>query len=190
MNAMLTRFIPVIVILAATSNNCFAQSYAVDGAHSSATFSVRHLWAHNVQGRLHQTAGTFNLDAQNPSRTTFQLTAFAESIDTKNKKRDQHLRGPDFFDCKQFPTITFTSTSVTQNGNNFEVNGELTLHGITRPTTLVLRKVINLSAPSDDQTARFESQFEIKRSDFGMTSTVGPIGDKISITINFLGTKS
>src|SRR5205823_755526 len=83
--------------------------------------------------------GTFTIDPDDPGKSSFELSIKTTSVDTNNKKRDDHLRSPDFFNAKQFPLITFRSTSVKPAEGGFEVTGELTLHGATRPVTFPLK---------------------------------------------------
>src|ERR1700740_3609561 len=89
-----------------------ADEYIYDLVHSSVSFKARHLDISWIHGRFNEVEGKFSLDRENPSKSTFELTIKADSVDTANKARDEHLRQPDYFDTKQFPTIEFKSTSV------------------------------------------------------------------------------
>ena len=111
-----------------------------------------------------------------------------ESIDTHNAKRDQHLKSPDFFNAKQFPAITFKSKQVKKSSKDtYEVTGDLTIHGVTRPVTV---KVTNTGSGKDPMGANrigFETIFTIKRSDFGMKFMLGPVSDEIRLIVSIEG---
>src|SRR5580765_7884503 len=116
-----------------------ADVYTYDPVHSSVSFKARHLDISWIHGRFNEVDGKFSLDRQDPSKSTFELTIKADSVDTANKARDEHLRQPDYFDTKQFPTIEFKSTSTKAIDGGYEVTGDFTMHGKTRKITLVLK---------------------------------------------------
>src|SRR5689334_8534142 len=104
--------------------------YQIDPAHSSANFVIRHLMITNVRGGFSKLQGTIAWDAENPASSTIETSIDAASIDTREPKRDEHLRSADFFDVEKYPTITFRSTEVKQKGEGeLEVRGDLTIHG-------------------------------------------------------------
>ena len=118
----------------------------------------------------------------------------ADSIDTNNKDRDTRLKGPDFFDVTSFPDITFESTTVVldnrpQQGIQYQVTGNLTLHGVTRQITLPIQLLGQGPGPDGKPHAGFLTQFNLKRSDFGMTKFLdnNMVGDAVSVTISFEG---
>ncbi|NQV24360.1 MAG: YceI family protein, partial [Rhodopirellula sp.] len=115
-----------------------ADEYDYDLVHSSVSFKARHLGISWIHGRFNEVSGKFSLDRENPSKSTFALTIKTESVDTANKARDEHLRRPDYFDSKQFPTIEFKSTSTKPIKDGFEVTGNFTMHGKTQKIKLVL----------------------------------------------------
>jgi polyisoprenoid-binding protein YceI len=108
----------------------------IDASHSTAEFTVRHLMITNVRGRFGKLEGTVEYDPQHPELSKFEATIDATSIDTRDEKRDGHLRSPDFFDVEKFPTITFKSTQIKKTGDGFEALGDLTMHGVTKQVTL------------------------------------------------------
>ena len=116
-----------------------ADEYAYDGVHSSIGFKARHLDISWIHGRFNEAEGKFTIDRENPAKSKFELAINADSVDTANKQRDEHLRQPDFFDTKQFPTITFKSTSVKPIEGGYEVTGDFTMHGKTKKVTLVMK---------------------------------------------------
>src|SRR5205823_6027689 len=116
-----------------------ADDYTVDDAHTSVVFKIEHLGLSWIHGRFNDISGTFTIDKDEPGKSSFALTVKAESIDTGNAKRDQHLRSPDFFNVKQFPLLSFKSTAVKAVKGDYEVTGDFTLHGQTQSITLTLK---------------------------------------------------
>jgi len=191
MNAVArTSVVVVAVFLSAHSTALRADNYVLDGHHTSIIFGINHLGYSFIYGRFNQAKGGFVWNNANPATGQFQLVIDAASIDTNDMKRDEHLRGPDFFNAKQFPGISFQSTSITPQQNapgNFQLNGNLTIHGVTRQVTLPLRKLGEGDGPSGNYRCGFLCQTSIKRSDFGMTSMIPNIGDEVALTICFEG---
>ena len=170
-----------------------AQNYVIDNSHTSIIFGVSHLGYSYTYGRFNQTRGNYMLDPANPAASQFQLLIDATSIDTNDQKRDEHLKGPDFFSVKQFPVISFQSTSVKvekspEGGEIYNISGKLTLHGVTRDVTLPVQKLGEGPGPrGNDYRSGFICKSQIKRSDYGMSNMVPHIGDEIAITVSFEG---
>jgi polyisoprenoid-binding protein YceI len=162
----------------------------IDGSHSTAEFSVRHLMITNVKGRFGTLSGTVDYDVEKPEASQIDVTIDATSIDTRDEKRDAHLRSPDFFDAEKFPTITFKSTSVEKTDDGFAATGDLTIHGVTKPVTL---EVEGPSAPSKDPWGNTRigasATAKINRKDFGLNwnaalETGGVlVGEQVKISI-------
>jgi polyisoprenoid-binding protein YceI len=166
-----------------------ADTYAVDGVHSSVVFRVKHMNTSNAWGRFNNIAGTFTLDEANPAESKLDFQVKSDSIDTADAKRDQHLKSPDFFNAVQYPAITFKSQSVTKAGGAYEVTGDLTLHGVTKPVTI---KVVPTGSGKDMRgtpIAGIETSFNIKRSDYGMSKMVGPVGDDVWVNVSVEATR-
>ncbi len=140
-------------------------------------------------GRFNELSGNFTLDAADASKSSFAVTVKAESIDTNNAKRDEHLRSPDFFNSKQFPTLIFKSTAVKAIKDGFQVSGDLTIHGVTKPVTFNLLGGRSAEFPKGMQRTGYTTEFTIKRSDFGMDKMLEAIGDDVHLAISFEGTK-
>jgi polyisoprenoid-binding protein YceI len=119
----------------------------IDPTHSTAEFSVRHLMITNVKGRFGALTGTVDYDAATPEASKINVTIDATSIDTRDEKRDGHLKSADFFDVEKFPTVTFVSKKVTKDGDTLNALGDLTMHGVTKEITL---EVDTPSAPGKD----------------------------------------
>jgi polyisoprenoid-binding protein YceI len=175
--------------LVAPVGSARADDYAVDPVHSAAVFRISHIGLSYVYGRFKAISGGFGVDAQNPAATHFELSAQVESVDTDNGKRDEHLKGPDFFNTKQFPAISFKSTAVKPVEGSFEVAGDLTLHGVTKPVTFVLKGGRTAEFPRGVQRTGYTGEFTIKRSDFGMDKMLQAIGDEVQVQLSFEGTK-
>jgi len=166
-----------------------ADTFKIDTYHSSAVFSVRHLGVSNLYGRFNDISGTVVFDKDNPSKSSVELSVPVESLDTHFPKRDQNLKSPDYFDAKQFPTITFKSTKVEGAGDTFKVTGNFTLHGVTKPLTVDFKKVGEGKGVQGEPRAGGETRFAIKRSDFGMNFQQGPVGDEVTIILSLEGVK-
>lgn len=162
--------------------------YKVDPDHSGVGFTVRH-FVSNVPGRFKDFDGVIRYDAQNPAASSVSFTVQAASIDTDNGDRDDHLRGPEFFDAARFPTLTFSSTSVKAvDADTLEVTGDLTIRGVTKTVTVPVELLGAVKGPSGEK-AGFESIFKLDRKEYGinwnrMLDTGGAVlGDEVKITI-------
>src|SRR5262249_60951539 len=125
----LGRIAFVVLTLGAVSvSTRAAETYSVDLDHSSMTFMIQHLGISFVHGRFNEFSGSFTIDKEKPGNSSFAMTIKAASIDTANKKRDDRLRGPDFFDVQKFPDMTFKSTNVETTDGGYKVTGDLTMH--------------------------------------------------------------
>src|SRR6266480_8140438 len=111
-------------------------TWEIDSTHSHVSFAIRVMSVSTTRGRFNAFRGRLHIDEQNPANSWVDAQVEAASIDTRNKLRDAHLRSAAFFDVKKYSTITFTSTNVEHvGGQNYQVTGNLTLHGVTRPVT-------------------------------------------------------
>jgi polyisoprenoid-binding protein YceI len=169
-----------------------AEVYDIDPAHFSVVFSVSHMKMSYTYGIFRQAQARVVLDRENPAASQFQLSIKADSIDTNNAQRDNHLKSPDFFNVAQYPTIDFQSTSVVldsrpQQGIVYQVTGNLTMHGVTRQVTLPIQLLGEGVGQDGKPKAGFLTQTELKRSDFGITTFLenDAVGDAIGITISF-----
>lgn len=166
-----------------------ADEYDYDLVHSSVSFKARHLDISWIHGRFNEVAGKFIIDRNDPSKSSFSLTIQADSVDTANAARDKHLRQPDYFDTKQFPTIEFKSTSVKKIEGGYEVTGNFTMHGETNKITLKLMGGKEHDFKGTKRVA-FSTELSLKRSDYGFDPrAIGPIGDEALIMIDCEGVK-
>jgi polyisoprenoid-binding protein YceI len=165
-----------------------AENYEIDGMHSGVTFKISHVGLSWVFGRFNDFSGNFTLDPANPASNSFAMTIKTESIDTNNRKRDEHLASPDFFNVKQFPAIAFQSTSVKPTNDGYEVAGDLTMHGATKPVTFTLKGGRSAEFPKGVRRTGFATQVVLKRSDFGIDKFADMLGDDVYVEVSFEGT--
>ncbi|PRY40303.1 YceI family protein [Umezawaea tangerina] len=165
-----------------------AGTWVIDAAHSDVSFSVRHLMVSKVRGSFRTFEGTL-VTAENPLESSVTATIDLASIDTNNADRDGHIRSADFFEVEKYPTMKYTSTGVRVDGDDFIVDGELDLHGVTKSVPLKLELNGFGPDPYGGKRAGFSATTEISRNDFGIDIHMPldgggvVIGDKISITL-------
>lgn len=166
-----------------------ADTYKVDPVHSSLLFSTKHFGITDFYGRFNEITGTVSFDAADPSKSTVDLTVPVESLDTHNDKRNQHLRSPDFFNAKEFPTLAFKSTKIEGKGDTYKVTGDLTMHGVTKPISIDFRRGPDGKGGQGETRGGGETRFTIKRSDYDMKFMSGPVGDDVTIIVSLEGIK-
>ncbi len=160
-----------------------ADTFKVDPVHSSLLFRIKHLNAGYIYGRFNAYSGTFAFD-RDPAQCNLTFEVNVDSIYTANADRDKHLKGPDFFNVKEFPTASFKSKSVKPlDDKTYEVSGDLTLHGVTQPVTVRLERVGTAKGPRGEVRSGIETTFVIKRSDFGMKTGLQFLSDEVRITV-------
>jgi len=145
--------------------------YKIDPAHSSAQFVVRHMMISNIRGGFSGVEGTIAYDPDRPTDTQVDVVIDVSKINTLDEQRDSHLKGPDFLNVGQYPTITFKSTKITPAGKeNWKITGDLTIHGVTKEV------ILNVEGPTAERKDPFgytrigaSATTKIKRSDFGLT---------------------
>ena len=190
MRANVQRMIFASLVMIGVSSGARGDDYVIDAVHSGVSFQISHLGLGYIQGRFNDFTGNFSIDTSDPSKSSFALTIKAESVDTNNSKRDEHLRAPDFFNVKQFPAITFTSTAVKAIEGGYQVTGDLTMHGETRPVTFSLKGGKTAEFPPKVVRTGFTtSQIVLKRTEFGVGKPMPVLGDEVYIAISFEGTK-
>ena len=174
MRPLASRFLSTAALAAAVfaGSQALAQHvpYAIDPAHSQVDFGIKHMGISTVHGRFAIKEGTIDLDPQNLTDSSVAATIDVASVDTGVAQRDTHLRSPDFFDTSKFPVATFKSTKIIKTGDGFDVVGDLSLHGVTKPVTL------HMDAPSKEQIGMdkmphrgFTATTTLHRKDFGLT---------------------
>ncbi|MFI9814598.1 YceI family protein [Saccharothrix variisporea] len=161
-----------------------AGTWAIDPVHSDVSFVVRHLGISKVRGHFETFEGQI-VTAENPLESTVTAKIDAASINTKNEARDAHVKNEDFLDVEKFPELTFTSTGVRANGEGFIVDGELSLHGVTKAVELELELNGFGDGFEGAKVAGFSASTEISRKEFGITGGAAgaAVGDKITILL-------
>jgi polyisoprenoid-binding protein YceI len=166
-----------------------AATFRIDPVHTTAVFRIKHNDVAYFYGRFNEIAGSIDWDADSPSNSRVAITIKAESIDSGNDRRDDHLRSPDFFNVREFPEIRFTSTTIEKTGEKvYAVTGDLTLHGVTKPVTVELRHTGSAERRGRELVG-FESVFTIKRSEFRMRYGIeqGALGDEVRLQFGIEG---
>jgi polyisoprenoid-binding protein YceI len=165
-------------------------TYKIDPVHSSVGFKIRHLGISWVNGSFKDYEGLVTLDSEKPEASSVQITVKAASVDTGNEKRDGHLRNADFFDVEKFPTLTFKSTKVEKTAEGtYRVTGDFTLLGVTKAVTVEFTGTEEVKGMQGETRRGGETTFTIKRSDYGMKNSLGPVGDDVQIALAFSGVK-
>jgi len=171
----------------------WAATYTLDADHTAVSFKVRHLFSY-VRGTFNQFEGTFEYEPGAPDTWKANAVIQADSIDTRVKERDKHLRSKDFFEVDKFPAITFVSTKVTDvTPEGAKLHGDLTIHGVTRPVVLDLAIHGAGKDPWGNVRSGFTATTAINRKDFGLTWNQALeagkvlVGDEVEITIEVEG---
>ena len=174
-----------------------AVPYAIDTAHSEIDFSIKHMAISTVHGRFSVKSGSVNYDAANPAKSSVDAVIDVKSVSTGEPKRDAHLNSPDFFETAKYPTAEFKSSNVKKTGDGYDVYGDLTLHGVTKPVTLHLEEPSKEQIGMDGKPHRgFSATTQINRKDFGLVwngnlkSGDSVLGDDIKLTFEVEAGKS
>lgn len=169
-----------------------ADVWNIDPAHSSARFKIRHMMVTNVGGEITGMKGTFNLNDKDVTELKTDVTLDAATITTNNAKRDDHLKSPDFFDIKKYPSMRFVSKKVEkQDGDKFKIVGDLTIHGVTKPVTLEVDGLTPAVKGMDGHLHRgLSGVTKLNRKDFGLTWNKNldgggvVIGDSVDVSVD------
>lgn len=163
-------------------------TYKIDPVHTSIWFGINHLGVADFYGRFNEVSGEFTL-AKDPAESQLEVIIPVASIDTNNAERDKHLKAAEFFDVEKYPEIRFRSRQFkrTEKQDTFEVKGELTLRGVTRPLVIELRQTGAGEDPWGNFRSGLETTFTIKRSDFGMNAMPKLLGDEVRLMVSVEG---
>jgi polyisoprenoid-binding protein YceI len=165
-----------------------AGAWNIDPVHSEVAFTVRHMMVAKVRGRFTKFEGQLRT-AENILDSSVEVTIDMTSIDTHNEQRDNHIRSGDFFEVTKYPTMSYRSLRLRPYGDNYVVEGDLTLHGVTRPVELALELNGFTKDPFGGTRAGFTATAEINRRDFGITIDMpmdgggAVVGDKVQISL-------
>jgi polyisoprenoid-binding protein YceI len=167
-----------------------SRTFAIDKAHSEATFQVRHLVT-RVRGSFADLAGTIQANEANPELSSVTFTINTASIDTGTPDRDAHLRSADFFEVEKYPTISFTSTGIKAvGGNNYAVTGDLTMRGVTRRIEVPVTFLGTAKDPWGNEKIGFEAELTLNRKDYGLTWNAALetggflVGDEVKVAVS------
>ncbi len=179
-------------LLAATSaalisTAALAEDYKIDPAHSAVVFETGHLGISRLPGNFNEFSGAYSWSDSNPAENSVEIEIQVDSIDTNHVDRDKHLRSPDFFNAKQYPTITFTSTGYEGNAEEGVLTGELTMHGVTKEITMDVVKTGEGEDPWGGYRQGFVGTAELMRSDFGIDYFIPGVADATELTIYIEG---
>lgn len=185
------RFESLLPIIALAPGLAFAAEYQIDPAHSAAQFSVRHMMVSNVRGAFSKVTGTIVYDADDLNATRVDAAIDATTLDTREPKRDAHLKSPDFFDVAKYPTLSFHGKQVSRSSGKLQVKGDLTMHGVTREV------VLTVDGPTPEiKDARGKARIgasattTINRKDWGLNWNAAleaggvVVGDEVTLTLD------
>ena len=165
-------------------------TWQLDAAHTLVEFSVKHMMVTTVKGRFTGVQGSIVTDMADHTKGSVDVTIDAATVDTRDEKRDGHLKSPDFLDVVNYPTITFKSTRVvTQDATHLNVIGDLTIHGVTKQVELDTELNGEGTTPYGAHVAGFSATTKINRKDFGLNWNVALeaggflVSDDIKISI-------
>jgi polyisoprenoid-binding protein YceI len=168
-----------------------ADSYSIDPVSSSALFRVKHFnvaYFYGTFNSVNKEESSIVWDQAAPANSKVTVVIDAASVDSRNEKRDAHLANPDFFDAKQFPVLKFSSTTIKAlDADRYEVAGEFTMHGVTKPLTITVTKTGEGKDPKGEHRIGFETTFVVKRSDYGMDKMLANIGDEVTVIFSTEG---
>ncbi|MDP2275666.1 MAG: YceI family protein [Archangium sp.] len=152
------------------SSLSLASTWEIDTGHAAANFSIKHLTISTVNGTLGDVTGKVEVDDKDVTKSKIEASIDVKGINTKQSKRDDHLRSPDFFDVEKFPAMTFKSTKIEKGeGSKLKVTGDLTMHGVTKPVVLDGELTAEVANPfSAAKTRGFSATTTLNRKDFGL----------------------
>ena len=151
------------------STGLAADKYVIDKSHSSVLFSVRHMVISKVKGAFGEYAGTILYDADDITKSSADVTFKVASINTKDEKRDEHLRSPDFFDAANHPEITFKSKRVEKSGDETVLVGDLTMHGVTKEISMPFEITGVITDQWGNTRMGASAKLKLNRQDYGVS---------------------
>jgi polyisoprenoid-binding protein YceI len=189
----------MILLAVLTAVPAYAVTLQIDPAHSQATFSVKHMMVSTVRGDFGKVTGTVDYQPNDPARAHADIKIDASSIDTRNEKRDGHLKSADFFDVAKCPDITFKSNKIEKAGgeHQYKVTGDLTMHCVTKPVTLTVDGPNGpIKHPAGTNVYAATAAGKVNRKDFGLNwnkaleSGGVMVSDEVNMSIDLEMTES
>ncbi len=173
------------------------ETWNIDASHTLVEFGIRHLMITTVKGRFGGVEGTIKGDMDDLTGAEVDVKIDAASIDTRDEKRDEHLRSADFFEVEKYPHMTYKSTKVTKTGDKtYTIDGELTIRDVTRPVTLEAEFLGKAVDPWGNEKVGFSAKGKLNRKDFGLTWNAPLeaggvlVGDEVTIQLEVQATKA
>lgn len=166
------------------------EQYVIDteGAHAFVQFRIKHLGFSWLYGRFNDFDGSFSYDPADPAASAIAVAIRTASIDSNHAERDEHLRGEDFLHVEEFPEATFTSTGYRPNGDGTgTLDGELTLHGVTRPVRIAVEEIGAGTDPWGGYRRGFQGETSFPLKDFGIDYDLGPASQVVEIILSVEG---
>lgn len=179
-----------VAVLLALPLSAETATWVIDGAHSSAGFSVRHMMVSKVRGSFDKVSGTVTGDLSRPETAQVEVTIEASSINTGNAKRDDHLRSADFFEIEKYPAITFKSKKIEKGSDGYRMTGDLTMHGVTKEVVLLVEAPAAPIQIGKAWRSGTSATTRVDRKDFGLTWNRAleaggvTVGDEVAIFID------
>jgi polyisoprenoid-binding protein YceI len=178
---------PLLAALAAV-NPVQAEDYVIDTAHAFVQFRIQHLGYSWLYGRFNSFEGGFSYDENDPAAAQVEVTIDTDSLDTNHAERDKHLRSGDFLDVDTYPEARFVSTGYSETGDGTaELEGDLTLHGVTRPVTLEVTAIGAGPDPWGGYRRGFHGTTTLTLADFGIDYDLGPAAREVELELSVEG---
>jgi polyisoprenoid-binding protein YceI len=175
-----------LLAVGAASSAVAADTYQIEKTHADLLFSIEHAGFTQKHGWFRDFDGTLQYDPAKPENSKVEVTVKTDSLDTALPARDKDVKGEGFLNTAKYPEMRFVSTKVVPAANQeLRIEGNLTLHGVTKPITLNAK--LNKAAPNPFDkrpTLGFSATGSLKRSDFGITSFIPVVGDLVKITLD------
>lgn len=184
---MIIRKLALILATAFCSGSPLAADYEIDPAHSFVTFRIQHLGFSWLHGQFRDIGGHFSYDSADPGASRISVRIDPASLDTNHQERDRHLRSADFLDVERYPEISFESTRYSGSEAEGILEGNLTLHGITRPIKVKVTRVGEGWDPWLGYRAGFHGSYTLTRSDFGMHYNLGRDSKTVQVELSIEG---
>lgn len=173
-------------------NAAYAEDYTIDteGMHAFVQFRIKHLGYSWLYGRFNEFAGTFSYDEAKPEDAKVEVTIKTDSVDTNHAERNKHLRSDDFLDVEQFPEAKFVSTKYTPGTDGAgKLEGDLTLHGITKPITIEVKEIGAGDDPWGGYRRGFEGSTTLTLKDFDIKKDLGPASQELEMILAIEGVR-
>jgi polyisoprenoid-binding protein YceI len=181
-------FLSALALAGATTVR--ADSYKIDPVHSMILFKIGHFGVGNIYGRFDSFAGDITFDQNDPTKDAVNVEIKTDSVDTNAPARDKDIKSPDFFNAAQFPTATFKGNSFKKiDDKTYEVTGDFTLRGVTKPLTLKVNLIGTGKGPKGETRAGAEATATLKRSDYDVKAFLPAVSDQVELIIAVEGIK-